>query len=234
MKNASMNLSDLVQFFTKKNNTQKLQFLDEIDTDDYHFLKILFKYLHFKVEISKNTVDFIDGYIYQILMEVNDNYINELLSIHFKEAIIDLRSNSGINYIDLHNLLLLKKFQEADRLTNEKLCQLANLLDNSRQWLYFTDIPRLPIKDILIIDKLWLIYSKGKFGFSAQYKVWLGVNKNWNLLWNKLGWQKQGNLCRYPSDFVWNLDAPEGHLPLFNQLRGNTVFAALLNLNIWN
>ena len=100
--------------------------------------------------------------------------------------------------------------------------------------MYFSDISKIPVKDILLIDHLWFIYSRGKFGFSAQRKVWLGVNKNWDHLWLKLGWKKGLILCRYPTEFIWSVNAPIGHLPLFNQLRGNQVLNTLFNLDIWN
>nr|YP_009369990.1 conserved hypothetical plastid protein [Boldia erythrosiphon]ARO90678.1 conserved hypothetical plastid protein [Boldia erythrosiphon] len=234
MKNVLIDLNDLLKLFSNKTDIEKLRFLENIDIRDSHLSLLLFSYLQYRVQTNNCKIDFVDGYIYQILIEANNEDINELISFNFKEGIINLTSKSGIDHIDLHNLLLFKKFQEADKLTNKQLYQLANLPDNSRQWLYFTDILSLPVQDILIIDQLWRIYSKGKFGFSVQHKIWLTVDKRWNLLWDKLGWQEKGHFCRYPDDFMWSLDAPPGHLPLFNQLKGNTVLSAILNLEIWN
>ena len=34
---------------------------------------------------------------------------------------------------------------------------------------------------------------------------------------------------RYPGSFTWSLEAPEGHLPLVNQLRGVRLMDALLS-----
>lgn len=31
--------------------------------------------------------------------------------------------------------------------------------------------------------------------------------------------EKDGYWTRYPSSFSWSLEAPEGHMPLINQLR---------------
>ena len=41
-------------------------------------------------------------------------------------------------------------------------------------------------------------------------------------------WKTNGTWTRYPSAFTWSLAAPEGHLPLVNQLRGVRLMDALL------
>ena len=77
------------------------------------------------------------------------------------------------------------------------------------------------------------MYSRGKFGFSIQRKIWLTHQCKWNLFWQTIGWTKQDIPCRYPTEFIWTIDAPKGHLPLFNQLRGVQVLSALFNHIVW-
>jgi hypothetical protein len=43
-----------------------------------------------------------------------------------------------------------------------------------------------------------------------------------------LGWKDGGLWTRYPGSFQWSIDAPEGHMPLVNQLRGVRLMDALL------
>ncbi|MEM1310560.1 MAG: GUN4 domain-containing protein, partial [Cyanobacteria bacterium P01_H01_bin.153] len=73
----------------------------------------------------------------------------------------------------------------------------------------------------------------GKFGFAKQREIWLGVAKDWERFWPKIAWKTGKIWTRYPGEFSWNLQAPAGHLPLTNQLRGVRVMDALMNHPAW-
>ena len=47
-------------------------------------------------------------------------------------------------------------------------------------------------------------------------------------LWPRIGWKQDGVWTRYPGAFTWSIKAPEGHMPLVNQLRGVRLMDALL------
>ncbi len=83
-------------------------------------------------------------------------------------------------------------------------------------------------KDLETIDRLWTIYSTGRFGFSIQAKILKSVGKKYELMWPKIGWKKEGLWTRYPGSFCWSLDAPDGHMPLINQLRGVRLMDSIL------
>ena len=53
-------------------------------------------------------------------------------------------------------------------------------------------------------------------------------DNRWEALWPRLGWKRDGLWTRYPAAFTWSLEAPEGHMPLVNQLRGVRLMDALL------
>lgn len=178
--------------------------------------------------------NYVDGFIYEVLLQSKDEKIKDFLDKECRDGIVNLESEVEVKYDKLRELLCNKNFQEADQLTQQKLCELAKIDIKNRSWLYFTDVKRLPTKDLITIDKLWQVHSQGKFGFSIQRQIWLSTNKNWNKLWNKLGWQIQNNLCRYPNEFIWDLSAPAGHLPLFNQLRGVQVLSSVFNHPAWD
>ncbi len=146
---------------------------------------------------------------------------------------ISLHSERNIDYSQLRQHLATGDFQTADRLTRELLCQLAGAGAIDRKWVYFTEVDGLPIADLQTIDRLWSSYSDGKFGFAVQRELWLGVGKNWDKLWVKLGWKNGNSWTRYPQEFIWDLSAPRGHLPLSNQLRGVRVLASLLAHPAW-
>lgn len=147
--------------------------------------------------------------------------------------IVLLKSERNIDYSPLETLLKAQDFQAADKMTLEKLCELAGVEATQRGWLYFTEVENFPVSDLQTIDRLWRNYSEGKFGFSVQREIWLSLGKNWEKLWPKIGWKTGNNWTRYPNEFTWTLSAPKGHLPLSNQLRGVRVMASLLSHPAW-
>lgn len=183
---------------------------------------------------STDTVNLVAGQIYQTLYNANSPENRDFLQTHFPTGLIPLRSSQGIDYAPLQQSLLEQDFQKSDRLTLDKLCELAGDNALERKWLYFTQVQNFPIPDLQTIDNLWLIHSGGKFGFSVQREIWLGSSKNFPTLWEKIGWRKGNNWTRYPYEFTWDLTAPRGHLPLSNQLRGVRVISSLLTHPAWN
>lgn len=134
-----------------------------------------------------------------------------------------------MDYSPIEAALLDEAYEIADRLTLQKMCELAGEGAVQRKWVYFSEVNQFPIADMKTLDTLWLVYSEGKFGFSVQRDMWIGVGKVWEKLWPKMGW-KSGNIwTRWPGGFTWNLSAPRGHLPLTNQLRGVRVMDSLMN-----
>ena len=151
------------------------------------------------------------------------------------EGILNVASGRGVDYSDLQRLLVAKEYQAADKLTTEKMCAIAGADALKRKWVYFTEVSQFPNADILTIDALWRTYSEDKFGWSQQRSLWLRLGQDWERLWPQIAWQSSaGAWTRYPTEFVWDLDAaPVGHLPLFNQLRGVRVMSALLSHPAW-
>ncbi|HLO85166.1 MAG TPA: GUN4 domain-containing protein [Nostocaceae cyanobacterium] len=176
----------------------------------------------------------IDGKAYQVLYNCDAPTAKEFLQKHFPEGIVPLKSRCGINYNSLQAALARQDFQLADRLTIEKMCELAGPQAVKRKWLYFTEVKNFPIQDLQTINQLWLVHSEGKFGFSVQREIWLGLGKNWDSLWPRIGWKEGNKWTRYPNEFIWDLSAPKGHLPLSNQLRGVRVIASLLSHPAWS
>ncbi|MEM7793042.1 MAG: GUN4 N-terminal ARM-like repeat domain-containing protein [Cyanobacteria bacterium P01_C01_bin.118] len=148
-------------------------------------------------------------------------------------GVVVVKSERNVDYQPLQALLIAQDFEEADRVTLQKLCELAGPAAVQRKWVYFTEVDSFPVVDLLTIDQLWRVYSEDRFGFSKQRELWMGLNQNWNRLWEKLAW-KSGNIwTRYPGGFVWDLSAPIGHLPLSNQLRGVRMMEFLLCHPAW-
>nr|WP_290223751.1 GUN4 domain-containing protein [Trichocoleus desertorum] len=189
--------------------------------------------MEFLLERRATVATFIEGTAYQALYAANSPKTVEFLQTHFPTGLVPLRSERNIDYSELQKLLAQQDLEAADRLTLQKLCELAGPAAVQRKWVYFTEVSSLPVTDLHTINSLWLVHSEGKFGFSVQREIWLSVGKDWDKLWPKIGWKSANNWTRYPQGFTWNLSAPKGHLPLSNQLRGVRVMAALLAHPAW-
>ena len=178
---------------------------------------------------------FVEGTCYEILFRSQDESAQAFLNQHFPQGIVPLLSERGIDYAPLQTLLLEQKLQAADRLTLEKFCELAGDIAIRRKWVYFTEVEQMPKTDLQTLNRLWLVHSEGKFGFTVQRSIWLSVGQNWETLWAKIAWKSGRTWSRYPEGFVWSLtEAPKGHLPLSNQLRGVQTYNALLSHPAWS
>lgn len=175
----------------------------------------------------------VEAKVYQVLFDSQAPKVLVFLQQQFPTGTVALKSDRNIDYTELQQLLAQQRFQDADRLTIQKLCELAGESATLRKWLYFTEVENFPIVDLHTIDRLWLAHSDYHFGFSVQRQIWLSTGKKWEKLWTKIGWKSGYTWTRYPDGFTWSLTAPRGHLPLSNQLRGVRVIAALLGHSAW-
>lgn len=174
------------------------------------------------------------GKAYQAIYQANTPQTQEFLQKNFPDGIIPLKSERNIDYQPLQKLLAQQDFQAADVVTLQKLCELAGEAAIQRKWLYFTEVDSFPNTDLQTLDRLWLLHSEGKFGFSVQRQIWLSLGRDFGQLWYKIGWKTKNNWTRYPQEFTWNLTAPQGHLPLSNQLRGVRVISAIFSHPVWS
>ncbi|GAC1466716.1 MAG: GUN4 domain-containing protein [Chamaesiphon sp.] len=227
----SNNIDNLRFKFKSESEKNQKQLITELLSAGDAGAEVLMEFLR---EHQASPPTWIAGIAYQALIKANSPTVTEFIQTHFPKGIVPLRSERGIDYNPLQHLLVQQNFLEADRLTLQKLCELASAEAVQRKWLYFTEIEKFPIPDLQTINTLWLVYSEGKFGFSVQRELWLSVGKNWEKLWSKIGWKTGNNWTRYPHEFTWDITAPKGHLPLSNQLRGVRAIASLMSHPAWS
>ncbi|WP_424097515.1 GUN4 domain-containing protein [Moorena producens] len=124
------------------------------------------------------------------------------------------------DYSKLRELLAAEKWKEADLETARVMLEVANRKKDG--WLRAKDIENFPCLDLSIINKLWVRFSEGRFGFSVQREIWQNVggkpgefNSNIFLLkFGKcVGWRVDYNWLEKYDDFTFTLEAPKGHLP---------------------
>lgn len=225
------NTVNLAEQLASNNLKRQLSAVTELASTDESGIEVLIDFL--KTMVATDTPSVAAGKAYQLLNVSESLTAQTFLAETLPSGVVTLNSVKGIDYQPLQALLIAQKFEEADRLTLRKLCELAGPAAVQRKWVYFTEVDSFPIADLLTIDQLWRVYSEDRFGFSKQRELWLGLNQNWNRLWEKLAW-KSGNIwTRYPGEFVWDLSAPIGHLPLSNQLRGVRMMEFLLCHPAW-
>jgi hypothetical protein len=228
---ASPDFTQLRQKLTSNSPATQLQSIQTLVESGEQGLEVLMDFLRQSRDPSPTWVQ---GKVYQVLNDIHLPQVQDFLQTHLPGGIVPLQSEVNIDYSPLQQLLIQQKFQQADCLTLEKLCELAGSTAIQRKWIYFSEVRTFPSTDLQTLDLLWQVYSEGKFGYSVQRKLWLSVNKNWEKLWPKMGWRKNGAWTRYPQEFTWDLTAPVGHLPLSNQLRGVRVMETLLSHPAWS
>lgn len=122
----------------------------------------------------------------------------------------DLVSEVGIDYTRLRDLLARKKWKEADQKTWDVLGQALG--KSPGYYLQISDIKKLPCEDLWTIDKLWVKYSSGRFGFSVQKYIYEDVGEDYPSFCDRLAWPVHAPL-NLDSVLQFNLKAPMGHLP---------------------
>ena len=142
---------------------------------------------------------------------------------------LDTPSGADIDFTPLQHHLLREEFEEADRVTSALLRQLAGEQAVRRGYVYFSEVAPMSGVDLTTLDRLWIVFSQGRFGFSVQWRLLQSFDGRYDQLWPRIGWKTDGVWTRYPGAFDWSLKAPEGHMPLINQLRGVRLMDALLN-----
>jgi hypothetical protein len=141
----------------------------------------------------------------------------------------------GLDYSSLRAYLQEGDFRKADDETRALLIKMAGPGAVQRNWVYFTEVSPIPTADLQTVDNLWRAASNNKFGYSVQKEIWQQNQKRWAKFFKQIDWtQGENNIYRkWPAEFVYSMEAPKGHLPLTNALRGTQLFQAVLEHPAW-
>jgi tetratricopeptide (TPR) repeat protein len=129
---------------------------------------------------------------------------------------VELRSERGVDYTRLRELLAAGKWGEADRETAMVMLKASGR--ENKGYLEDKDLETFPCADLHIIDQLWESFSQGRFGFSVQKRIYQrleGTNKYklWQAFGDRVGWRVGNEWVKNYSDLTFDLTAPAGHLP---------------------
>ncbi|NJL11531.1 MAG: GUN4 domain-containing protein [Calothrix sp. SM1_7_51] len=127
--------------------------------------------------------------------------------------------DSDTSYWKLINALAQCEWQEADALTRAILLKLAGA--SGKGLLDKEAIEKISATDVYTLDRLWVEYSKGRFGFSVQKRIFNEVKQERQKFAEKVGWSDKAGLLG--GMFSWKpynklnftLNAPEGHMPIW-------------------
>ena len=211
----------LVKKFIDSNQRKRINLLSDIESEAENIFIIGNKLFE---DFDQDGDDWSAGWILQVLKKHKPTFFENTIYNNWFHTY----SEENINYEELQLKLLEQEFEAADRLTSSYLRKLAGKLAEKRGYVFYSEVNNMSGKDLQTIDRLWNIYSNGKFGFSIQAKILRSVGKKYELMWPKIGWKNNGNWTRYPNSFCWSLEAPEGHMPLINQLRGIRLMDSIL------
>ncbi|MGJ3251686.1 MAG: caspase, EACC1-associated type [Elainellaceae cyanobacterium] len=132
---------------------------------------------------------------------------------------VPLESEKGIDYQELKALLEAGNWKEADQKTADLM--LKAMGKDSWGGVGSDDLLNFPCKDLRTIDRLWVDYSNGKFGFSVQKEIYLecgGIldgeyhEEAFKKFGDRVGW-RVNNKWLYYSDVTFNTSRSRGHLP---------------------
>ncbi|MEG3873191.1 GUN4 domain-containing protein [Microcoleus sp. Z1_B5] len=182
----------------------------------------------------------------------SQNYTNQVDYSNLEITSLDSSVSDHYNYRHLRDLLAEGKWREADEETGRLMFAVGYLTAEKKiqdgKWTHAgPDSNRLrmahlwyfPCKDLCTIDRLWLKYSNGRFGFSVQKRIMSEIgNDALSILvlgrdgpstlkqrmqitdtFDKLvGWytppsEESASTCKTYKDFTFSINAPYGHLP---------------------
>lgn len=125
-----------------------------------------------------------------------------------------------VDYTPLEDRLKQQQWQEANETSLELL--LKSVKRDQQGWISNEDMGNMVCWDFKIIDHLWTKHSDGRFGFTAQFKIFVETGNMpgklafpyfYDDFGTRVGWRKDDQWITFTENLIYNLDAPIGHLP---------------------
>lgn len=136
----------------------------------------------------------------------------------------DLSLETDIDYHKLRDLLAAGNWKDADDETYWVMLQAVGREEGDS--IQDEELLNFPCQDLLTIDRLWVEYSDGKFGFSVQKRIYLECGgkpdgkyykEAWEKFGNCVGWRIKGEWIDYDKVTFSTASYP-GHLPSWGGL----------------
>jgi serine protease Do len=123
------------------------------------------------------------------------------------------------DYTKLEQLLAAGLWKEADEETNRIL---GEVLEKKEGGPINESIENFSCPDLRAMNRLWVKYSDGRFGFSVQKKIYQSVGGTkkynpevWKAFGEAIGWKNKGEKGKWldRDQLTFNTKAPQAHLP---------------------
>ncbi|MFZ0407950.1 MAG: GUN4 domain-containing protein, partial [Cyanobium sp.] len=119
--------------------------------------------------------DWAAGLLIQLLLAAGAAEAEAFLARH-PAGWLAVSGAAGLDYAPLQRHLMLLQFEQADRITSALLRQLAGPGAEQRGYVFYSEVAAIPSVDLESLDRLWICYSRGRFGFSVQGRLLLACN----------------------------------------------------------
>jgi len=146
--------------------------------------------------------------------------------------------NSRYQQLETH--LKLKEWEKADRETDRLM--LSAVGKESGQFLELDDLRNFPCDELLAIDRLWVKYSKGLYGFSVQKQIYVECggkldfnypsDETWDKFCDRVAWKDKGKYLTYSDLFNKKHINNSGHRPWAR--RGASSSGFFSRIATWN
>lgn len=115
----------------------------------------------------------------------------------------NLISEKAVDYHPLQGFLKANKWREADYETYRVVISIRSQ-------------DAFPCLDLGTIDRLWVKYSDGRFGFSIQNRIWKEVQHDNEYFFDRVGWRQDETRLSIPWEetAIYDDSVPAGYLPV--------------------
>jgi hypothetical protein len=223
---ANLTAAQLLDRFVASSDRQRRTLISQLEQRIAELLPLIQPALD---GLDPSGDDWTAGTLIQLLLQHAEPALREAWWQRHPDCWLSVTSAMDLDLVALQRALAEQRFEQADRLTSSLLRQLAGPQAEQRGYVYYSEVPPIPAVDLQSLDRLWVVYSRGRYGFTVQARLLRSCDGRWERLWPRIGWKQAGIWTRYPGSFTWSHEAPEGHMPLVNQLRGVRLMDALLN-----
>jgi serine/threonine protein kinase len=126
------------------------------------------------------------------------------------ELVIPEFAIAQADYNALRALLTAEKWQQADQLTWVLIRRMLNKPDDG--YVFGGELNSLPCADLQRMDEFWKVYSRDRFGFQVQARIYRAAGSDYGAFCDRVGWRRD-NHSDAPKTFNFKSSAPAGHLP---------------------
>ena len=158
----------LLERFQAANGRQRRAMVGSLEASSQSLRPLIANHLE---RLDPRSDDWAAGFLIQLLLAEEDGLSEALLARHGAGWLASA-SAMALSFEPLQRALMLQQFEQADRLTSALLRQLAGPAAERRGYVYYSEVATMPELDLESLDRLWVCFSRGRFGFRCRRGCW--------------------------------------------------------------